>query len=868
MTTFSNEHQGKIQNVISILHCSQEESINLLLGNEWDEELTIQNYFENNSPKTNVLIPESQTKKKKKKKKFKIGKRECRNPKSQELFNFLYKKNTIDCWKIVKEMQDQSIQLDPFCFFLVFCTVAHNLLRMMLKCIKNPKELDILNEANETLLMSAYNHKNIKMFGALLEFGVDPNFHSERTASLYDIIKNDGDQDFLKILEKRVSHQKQKKKVEDSYKNKPQNKEKEDPKGGIVVTTRNQNGLNTFLQSNSQLSKATIRKQYSKKKKSPLNPYQNTQQQKHNSHRQLLNDLLLKDNLNSIPVKKLFKLIISNQYKNEVFNLFNKHQGVENLEDSYGNSLIHHCVYYSNEYVAKLLLQQNIDLGAKGSENMTPIQLANFFLHIRLYVLFCLYLINNGKVLNDLRGGNPIIKIINNKIKTCYEMKNIKQFNEKFSNYLKKYPILQFWIDANKDIIIKPVIKNTKHFLIYDGKYQNKLVYIKQSKKIINKENFQNTYLTFFRFLNNYPNQKYFEHIYGYFLEPVGNEISMNGQVNLCLVKDKHNQDEMYSLRRIISQCQVKRKKIDPATILFIMERVCYSLELLNNSIGFAHQSISCDSIKIKNDGYVKITNLFDLGEHYYSRVFGSLLTPIENENTNARSFGVILAELLLNKTLESEFKDDINPKFQKQKTNFKTIINILNGYNFKKNDNKDEFKILLGLKKLALILMNDKTLPGRVNFLSIQNQLAKIGKSVNNQNLIQNAHRNLIKLLNTLFQNDINPKKIIMEYGYPITFNLKPQSAFQLTIDQYIALFENYKIKKKPIESLLFQFLTIFKHLSGRINTNQEKLIKNFHKYLIINGYNYEENVFKKKNVNIQSIINQLKKMLDHNSN
>ncbi|KAJ3435268.1 ankyrin repeat-containing protein [Anaeramoeba flamelloides] len=428
-------------------------------------------------------------------------------------------------------------------------------------------------------------------------------------------------------------------------------------KAGIDPKIKGKRGVNAFLVSRSIYMKDIIKKET---KINFLNIYQNIEQKKKEELSNWI--LLLKDKkyseLNNENIEKLFELALSNEFKKEIKTLVDSNFEINKLCDSSNNYLVHLCVYYSNYWLAKLLVSLGVDLELVGAGHKTPLQLASEYNNVLIFTLY--YIHSKNIVLTDFemsQNQHIITKILYEELKALKRKypSNINLIYQDYKKFIHQNQLISKWVDLNADLQFLDKIDENTRYVKHLIKYKDRSCINIRFLDYNFKSKFSDRYFSMIANSNKPFIKQLIDPVLGYYISC---EADIWEEVNI--ITGCHS---LPTIRVIIQKFLKNKISIDPILILSIAKQIINTLLILKREFNFFHLGLNSSSVQLVNNGKIKIIDIFTKAKFSYYNISDFTSSDENYEKNNLYSFGIILWELFMCTTYDIFInkKDDIH---------------------------------------------------------------------------------------------------------------------------------------------------------------------------------------------------------------
>ncbi|KAJ3430308.1 ankyrin repeat domain-containing protein [Anaeramoeba flamelloides] len=665
--SFSDEI--KITQLMEICNCSKSDSTKCLQYNNNDLEEAINYFFQNSSNGTLMTNnadnedldqnfadeeEEEEQEEEKEESNFIFDQVSEKTPTNHDILYSILQNDNVKTMKYLDRLERLKIIPDIDCLIKA---IDQDQMAIVEKICKSGLNLNQSEGFNDTCVVQSVKRQKPEFLQVLLENGADATIASnmDNKTSLQIAFQNE-DYECSRIIVKYTKDDLINKKMFLSA----VKFEMHDfitlfIKNGYDPFQKNTNGISPFMRIKSQIIKNQVM-QYSKG-----DPYRRWKLDEKESKEKIIQKFEKVSTKSYLEVKqntidKIFDYALSGEFDDQIRMLIKNDFPVSQITDSFGNTLLHYCVYYSDIKLAAILLPRSKTYKQKDRSNLTPIYLTKYFGKTKLYILLKIYLIETfsyEKYINSTKD-------IENQTLPISQLKNTLITNELYGenfiyDFLKSSLYFKYWFEIGENYKVLDEIlpggkcwKQLKVLKLYNSSSSSKMKNKMKEKILLLNKFYVNDFTNYPEFflketnpLFKIQNDQKFEKFYGYFYE-----ISRKKK-SLVLVTEYF---EMPNLRLIISNMNNNRELFDPRIIYYIIHQISVALKDLHEKYNFSHQCLSTDAIKITHDGKIKIGHLYYKGDHDYYNTSGSIFTYNVTKNTNIFSLGVILYELLLGK--------------------------------------------------------------------------------------------------------------------------------------------------------------------------------------------------------------------------
>ncbi|KAJ3438558.1 ankyrin repeat-containing protein [Anaeramoeba flamelloides] len=614
-----------------------------------------------------------------------------------------------------------------------------------------------LNQPNQLLTAAhaAIEYSNEECLKVLLELGADPNtLNFFDKTPLEQALKNDQIR-IIKILLKYNASLIKKNKtnifVNCSFSGDTK-KVKLLLDSGVDVNQIGKNGLSAFLVTKSKRIKQLLQK-YSKT--NLLNAYENIQQNKREEIRDWLVSLSNTNHkqLENSEIDKLFDIALSNEFKEEIRMLMGSEFKLMKVHNGKKLNLLHLCVYYSNYWLAKLLVSKSPPLKYRIQNQKNPIILAAQYGNVPL---FCLYYLNAENDVNhkleNYENTNPVIYYLYLKLKEIKQKhsNNQKTIYEELKKIEKDTYLFSTWIDYNdSNFEFIKNIKTSPNVVTSLCKYGSKYYICNQYLDYEIRNKFIEKYLKIIGYSQSDRSKNFISQISGYFLSRENSNILQISTTREC--------NRYGTLRNLILEYKRNDLIFDPLVILAIARQICNILDFLNNKCNFYHHGLDSSCIQINEGFEIKINNLLKKTDYKYSQIHNIYITENQTETSNLFSFGVILWELLMNTTFDtspfvnSSIVSNQNPQL---------MIDSLQQKTYSEPKQGNRFQIVSSLSEIACTCLSSAIYEFELKVQDKMGDLYKALTLVYDRTLISIAEKEFMENVRNLIPNGEYPKE------------------------------------------------------------------------------------------------------------
>ncbi|KAJ6241856.1 ankyrin repeat family protein [Anaeramoeba flamelloides] len=706
---------------------------------------------------------------------------------------------------------------------------------------------------------TAVMNSNEECLEALLELGADPNvlnFHDK--TPIEQALKNN-QINILKILLKYKASliMRNKTNIFVNYSFGGDTKKvKLLLESGVNVNEIGKRELSAFLLTKSKRIKQLIQK-YSKT--NLLNPLENIQQNKREEIRNWLANLNNTNykQLDNSEIDRLFDIAMSNEFKEEMNILADSKFNLIKVRNGNKLNLLHVCVYYSNYWLAKLIVSKNPPLKYRLQNQKNPIILAAQYGNVPLFCLYYLNAENNSyHKLENYENTNPVIYYLYLKLKEIKQKhsNNKKMIYEDFKKIEKETYLFSNWIDYNDGSFefIKN-IKTTQNTITSLCKYQSKYYICNQYLDYEIRNNFMAKYLKIIGHSQSDRSKKFISQIPGYFLSREDSNVLQISTIREC--------NKYGTLRDLILLYNQNRLVFDPLVILSIARQICNILNFLSRKCNFYHRGLDSSCIQI-NDGFeIKINNLLKKTDYKYSQIHNVYITEKQTETSNLFSFGVIIWELLMNNTFDASLfsSNSVVPNKIPQ-----IMIDALKQKTYSGPTQGNRFQLVNSLNEIACTCLSSAIFELDLNVQDKMGDLYKALTLVYDRSLISIAETKFMENVRSLIPNGEYPKEDYIKQKQELSSENEKLNSFDQAIK--FSLNNIQKCVSIPkIEILICELLLILKQilLKEKVKiTLFNKKWDNLLELLKLNNWTIENKKFEKA-ISKKEIIQLLEKNL-----
>ncbi|KAJ6254562.1 ankyrin repeat-containing protein [Anaeramoeba flamelloides] len=718
-----------------------------------------------------------------------------------------------------------------------------------------------LNRKNHFLsaVHTAVMSSNEECLEALLELGADPNVLNFHDKTPIEQALKDNQTNILKILLKYNASliKRNKSNIFVNYSFSGDTKKvKLLLESGVDVNEIGKRGMTSFLLTKSKRIKQLIQK-YSKT--NLLNPLENIEQNKREEIRNWLANLPNTNHkqLENYEIDRLFDIAISNEFKEEMNILADSKFKLIKVYNGKKLNLLHLCVYYSNYWLAKLLVSKNPPLKYRLQNQKNPIILAAQYGNVPLFCLYYLNAENNVfHKLENYENTNPVIYYLYLKLKDIKQKHsdNKKMIYEEFKKIEKETYLFSNWIDYNDgNFEYLKNIKTTQNTIASLCKYQSKYYICNQYLDYEIRNNFIAKYLKIIGHSQSDRGKEFISQIHGYFLSREDSNILQISTIREC--------NKYGTLRDLIIMYNQNRLVFDPLVILSIARQICNILNFLSRKCNFYHRGLDSSCIQI-NDGFqIKINNLLKKTDYKYSQIHNVYLTEKQTETSNLFSFGVIIWELLMNNTFDTSLfsSNSVIPNKIPQ-----LMIDALKQKTYSGPTQGNRFQLVNSLNEIACTCLSSAIFELDLNVQDKMTDLYKALTLVYDRSLISIAETKFMENVRSLIPNGEYPKEDYIKPKQELSSENEKLNSFDQAI-KFSLNFIQKCVSIPKIEILICELLLILKQilLKEKENINlYNKKWDNLLELLKLNNWKIENKKFEKA-ISKKEIIQLLEKNL-----
>ncbi|KAJ3451087.1 ankyrin repeat-containing protein [Anaeramoeba flamelloides] len=638
-------------------------------------------------------------------------------------------------------------------------------------------------------------------------------------------------------------------------------------KSGFAAQTKGKRGVNSFLVTRSIYMKNMIKKIT---KINFLNIYQNIDQKQREELSNWILSLKDKDysELNNENITKIFELALSNEFKKEIKTLIDSKFKIDQLRDSYNNYLVHLCVYYSNYWLAKLLMSIGARVDVSGGEYKTPLQVASEYNNILIFIIY--YLHSKQITISELeryKNSNVIIDLIYRKLKELKtkHSKNISFIFKEFKQYTEENHLISKHIDLNSDFQFHKKIDENKQYIKHLIKYKNNYYINTRYIDFHFKSDFIEKYFPMVANSNKPQIKKVIEPLLGFYFTSEKDVTLHVNTITEC--------NSLPTLRPIIQTFSKKNLSFDPILILSIAKQIVNILSILKNKFNYYVRGLNTLSIQITNNAEIKLKNIFAKSKFSYYNFSGYSLSNDNNEKSNLYSFGIIIWELFMCKTYDNFIHKrgntqiyDHNHKIPEKMLNSLRKKKLQNSYTTSNSANR--ILIFNSLRDIVYECLSLGKYQLNITIEEIYNKIEKCYHLIPDKKIVSRVEKDFLNKINELkirgdiskklFQDGVDYNNNKKNSNFNPKLNLKPKDSIDWAINETIGKI-NLECSNtiKHLELFIWEMFVVLKNIVDQDNslTKKYKFIVNLFKS---NGW--LENKFTLENISKEFITNLLK--------